>query len=84
VLFVTLVAVLLGPLCGTLLLFATHASFDFINLVAGLIDVIVVPYAAIATTYLYFDLRVAKQSESATESVLPAETPSALPARTTS
>ena len=74
VLFVTLVAILLGPLCGTLLLFATHASFDFINLVAGLIDAIVVPYAAIATTYLYFDLLVAKHGETADEAVLPAET----------
>jgi hypothetical protein len=75
VLFVTLIALLVGPLCGTLLLFATHASFDFINLIASVIDAIVLPYAAIATTYMYFDLRVAKQAEAPAESVLPAETP---------
>jgi ABC-type amino acid transport system permease subunit len=76
-LFVTLLAVLLGPLCGTLLLFVTHSSFHFINLVASVIDAIVLPYAAIATTYLYFDLRVAKQGQSAEAEVLPMETATA-------
>jgi hypothetical protein len=52
----------------------THASFDFINLCASVIDAIVLPYAAIATTYLYFDLRIAKQREPADKGVLPAET----------
>jgi hypothetical protein len=73
-LFVTLLALLLGPLCGTLLLFATHASFDFVNFCASAIDAIVLPYAAIATTYLYYDLRLQKQSEPADAGVLPAET----------
>jgi hypothetical protein len=73
-LFVTVIALLLGPLCGTLLLFVTNTSFHFINLVAALIDAVVLPYAAIATTYMYFDLRVAKQGETE-EAVLPAETP---------
>ena len=74
-LFVTLIALLIGPLVGTLLLFVTHASFDFINLVASVIDAVVLPYAAIATTYMYFDLSVAKQAETAEEGVLPVETP---------
>jgi hypothetical protein len=74
ILFVTLVALLIGPLCGTLLLFVTSASFNFINLVASVIDAVLVPFAAIATTYLYFDLRVAKQGDPAEASVLPADT----------
>jgi hypothetical protein len=73
IVFVTLIALLIGPLCGTLLLFATNASFDFINLVASVIDAVLVPYAAIATTYLYFDLRLAKQNEPVDTGVLPAE-----------
>jgi len=73
-LFVTLIALVLGPLVGTLLLFVTNQSFDFINFAAGVIDALVVPYAAIATTYLYFDLRIEKQSEPADTGVLPAET----------
>jgi hypothetical protein len=80
-LFVTLIALLLGPLVGTLLLFVTSASFNFINLVASLVYAVVLPYAAIASTYLYFDLRVAKQSEAETATtgdILPAEAPVAL------
>jgi hypothetical protein len=80
-LFVTVIALLLGPLCGTLLLFVTHASFDFINLFSSVVYAVVLPYAAIATTYLYFDLRVAKQHEAeAAEAgrVLPVEPPPAV------
>ena len=66
---------MVGPLCGTLLLFVTPASFDFINLVAGAVNAVVLPYAAVATTYLYFDLRVEKESEPGDEDVLLAETP---------
>ena len=74
-LFLTFLALVVGLLCGTLLLFVTPASFDFINLVAGAVNAIVLPYAAVATTYLYFDLRVEKESEPGDEDVLLAETP---------
>jgi hypothetical protein len=79
ILFVTVVALLLGPLFGTLLLFVSHASFNFVNLISSVIYCLVVPFAAIATTYLYFDLRVEKQAdELAAEAgdVLPVEAPS--------
>jgi hypothetical protein len=75
-LFVTVIALLLGPLIGTILLFVTSASFDFVNLVSSVVYAVVIPFVAIASTYLYFDLRVAKQHEAeATEGgeVLPAE-----------
>jgi hypothetical protein len=55
-LFVTGLALLLGPVVGTLLLFGTDASFDVVNLVSDLVYVVSLPFAAIATTYLYFDL----------------------------
>jgi hypothetical protein len=80
VLFVVAVALLLGPLFGTLLLFVSSASFDFINLVSALIYTVVLPFAAIAMTYLYFDRRVAKRYEQETAEtgdVLPADVPSA-------
>jgi hypothetical protein len=54
--FVTGIALLLGPLVGTLLLFATSASFDVVNLASDVVYVVALPFAAIATTYLYFDL----------------------------
>ena len=78
ILFITVIALLLGPLFGTVLLFITSASFDFINVVSSVIYVIVLPYVAVATTYLYFDLRVEKQFQGAGEElgdVLPEETP---------
>jgi len=80
-LFVITVALLLGPLVGTLLLFVTNASFDFINLVSAVVYAVVLPYAAIASTYLYFDLRVATRHEAETEQgdVLPAETAATAP-----
>jgi hypothetical protein len=79
-LFVIVIAVLLGPLVGTLLLFVSSASFNFINLISGAVHVFVLPFAAIASTYLYFDLRVAKQYEEGSAEaadLLPVEAPSA-------
>ena len=57
------VSLLLGPLVGVGLLFATTATFD-------------VPFAAIATTYLYFDCKVHEQLDPVEEKrtdALPAE-----------
>jgi hypothetical protein len=75
--FVTVIALLLGPLIGMLLLFVTSASFNFINLISSVVFVFVLPYAAVASTYMYFDLRVARRrDEEAVEAagdVLPAE-----------
>jgi hypothetical protein len=39
-----------------LLLFATDAAFDVVNVASDLVYVVALPFAAIATTYLYFDL----------------------------
>jgi hypothetical protein len=81
-LFVTVIALLLGPLVGTLLLFITSASFDFVNIVSSVIYAIVLPYAAIVTTYLYFDLRVADRVRAATEEsgdILPEDVPALCP-----
>jgi hypothetical protein len=62
-LFVTSIALLLGPLLGAILLFVTNASFDFVNLISSLVYVFALPFVAIATTYLYFDLAVEKEEE---------------------
>jgi hypothetical protein len=78
ILFVTVIALLLGPLLGTVLLFVSSASFDFVNLISSVVYAIVLPYAGIATTYLYFDLRVADGERAATEAsgdILPEDAP---------
>jgi hypothetical protein len=74
--FVTGIGVLLGPLIGTLCLFLTSASFDFVNLVSALVYVVALPFVAITTTYLYFDLAVRRrleEEEPLDAEVLPAE-----------
>jgi hypothetical protein len=66
----------LGPVIGCLLLFATTASFNVINLVAAIVYVFALPLAAITQTYLYFHLRVVEElapAEALPAAVLPAE-----------
>jgi uncharacterized membrane protein len=67
---------MLGPVVGTLLLLATTASFNLINLVAAIVYVFALPLAAITQTYLYYHLRVEEQlapAEAAPAVVLPSE-----------
>ena len=54
---VTGLGLLAGPLVGAALLFTTDASFNWINLIAGLVYVLAMPFVAVATTYLYYDLK---------------------------
>jgi hypothetical protein len=75
VLFVTTIGLLLGPLLGAILLFATSASFNFVNLISSLVYVFALPFVAIATTYLYFDLELEKGEQPEREAVaVPAPT----------
>jgi len=62
-----------GPLIGALLIFATNVPLSFINLIAGLVYVVTVPFVALATTYVYFDVRVRDE-------LAPAREPAELPA----
>ena len=64
----------IGPLLGLLLLVASSASFWFVDIVAAVVNVVVLPYAAIATTYLYFDLEV-RQAHPAARPVRPLTLP---------
>jgi hypothetical protein len=49
---------LLGPLIGALLILATSAPFWLVNVVAGAIYALAMPFVALTTAYLYFDCRV--------------------------
>jgi hypothetical protein len=76
VLLVAGVGLMLGPLVGTLMLLLTSASFNFVNLLAGLIYVVALPYVAVVTTYLYFDLAVRESlapGQAVRREILPAE-----------
>jgi hypothetical protein len=67
---------LAGPLVGALLIFASNSSLAVLNLVAGVVYAIALPYVALVTAYVYFDLRARHELER-TERVatLPAEIP---------
>jgi hypothetical protein len=58
VLGVTGFALLSGPVVGVLALLVTGAAFDLVNMIAALVYVTALPFAALAMAYLYFDLRV--------------------------
>ena len=62
------VALLLGPAVGVLTLLFTGAAFDLVNLIAALVYVAALPFAAIVTTYLYFDLGARQEAAAAEES----------------
>jgi hypothetical protein len=67
---------LAGPLIGAILLIITSASFAFVDLSAAVVNVVVLPFVAITTTYLYWDLQVRKllkEPKPAQASTLPAE-----------
>jgi hypothetical protein len=66
-------ALIAGPLVGALLIVLTEAPFALLNVVAGIVYVVAIPFVAVATAYVYFDLRVR-------ESLAPEGEPAELPA----
>jgi len=57
-------ALVAGPLIGALLIFLTDAPLALINVVAGVVYALAMPFVALTTTYVYFDARVRKELES--------------------
>jgi hypothetical protein len=69
-----LIALLAGPLIGALLIFVSNSSLALLNLVAGIVYAITLPYVALVTCYVYFDARVREELEPAdVRRELPAE-----------
>ena len=67
---------LIGPAVGAILLIITSASFGFVDIAGALINVVVLPFVAITTTYLYYDLEVRRrlaEPRPRTAAELPAE-----------
>jgi hypothetical protein len=52
---------LLGPIVGALLILGTSAPFWLVNVVAGVIYAVAMPFVALTTAYLYFDCRVREE-----------------------
>ncbi len=66
-------ALVLGPLVGALLILLTNAPLSTLNLVAGVVNAVTMPFVALTTAYVYFDARARVELE-------PAEEPDELPA----
>jgi hypothetical protein len=70
-----LLALLAGPLLGALLILLTDAPLALMNVLAGIVYSLAMPFVALVTTYVYFDARTRQElPEPAHEpDVLPAE-----------
>jgi hypothetical protein len=63
-----------GPLIGALLILATNAPFWIVNVIAGLIYAVTMPFVGLTTAYVYFDARTRGELEAESRVVaLPAE-----------
>jgi hypothetical protein len=67
------IVILAGPFIGALLILLTSFPLSLLNIVAGVVYAVAMPYVALATVYVYFDTRVREQ-------VAPREQPDELPA----
>ena len=57
------VALAAGPLLGVTLIFLTSVPLGFLNLVAGVVYALLLPYVAVVTAYVYFDARARVELE---------------------
>ncbi len=68
-----LLALAAGPLVGAALIALTDAPLALLNIVAGVVYAVAMPFVALTTTYVYFDARVSEELEPATPALLPRE-----------
>ena len=52
------VALVAGPLVGALLIVLTNAPLPMLDVAAGIIYAVTLPFVALTTAYVYFDVRV--------------------------
>jgi hypothetical protein len=68
------VALIAGPLLGAILIFLTNAPLALLNVFAGLVYALAMPFVALVTGYVYFDARARLELEPVEHlSELPAE-----------
>jgi hypothetical protein len=63
---------LAGPLLGALLIFVSDVPLPLLNVVAGVVYALAMPFVAVTTTYVYLDARVREELE---PRIRPAELP---------
>jgi hypothetical protein len=67
------IALAAGPLLGVVLIFLTDMPLAFLNVVAGVVYALALPFVAIVTGYVYFDARTRGELEPVQPAELPAE-----------
>ena len=67
------IALAAGPLLGVVLIFVSNMPFALLNMVAGVVYALALPFVALVTAYVYFDARTRGELEPAQPSELPAE-----------
>ena len=55
------IALVAGPALGTVLIVVTDLPLPLLNLIAGIVYTIVMPFVGLTTAYVYFDARVREQ-----------------------
>jgi hypothetical protein len=67
-------AIVAGPFLGALMILLTDLPLVVLNLVAGIVYALAMPFVALATSYVYFDLRTRHElADHERPKVLPAE-----------
>ena len=67
-------AFLLGPLLGAILIFLTDTPLATLNVIAGVVYALALPFVALVTAYMYFDARTRVELEAGPDAdELPAE-----------
>jgi hypothetical protein len=67
-------AIVAGPFVGALLILLTDWPLAVLNLIAGVVYALAMPFVALATSYVYFDLRTRDElADDEVPAVLPAE-----------
>jgi hypothetical protein len=56
-------AIVAGPLLSALLILLTSVPLGLLNIISGLIYVVAMPFVALSTIYVYFDMRVRDETE---------------------
>ena len=55
------IALVAGPLIGTVLIVLTDLPLGLLNVIAGIVYMLTMPFVALATAYVYFDTRVGEE-----------------------
>jgi len=66
-------ALALGPFVGALLILLSDAPLPLLNVVAGIVYALTMPFVALTSAYVYFDVRTRLELEPAELTELPAE-----------